>query len=274
MQVVFLVELPRYTRHPTLRPLFDMLQGTGHEPVWCTKEMLIDGAFPRPDVVLAKTDMEDPRVLDAAESLARQGTRVINTPQSWQMVEDRLKTDDLLERAGLPVPPRFVSLAEGQAVSRPHFRKPRSNYSHHIQMVASRADVTDGEHCYYQQEVPNDGILRKLYVIGRDVFLVTREGIHIADFERKHLEQRVLVDTPPRLAEFGRRVGEVTGLEVYGADVVGRGDALYIIDVNPFPGFHGVPRAPALLAGLITGRRRSIFPPQAQAARSSSSAAS
>jgi ribosomal protein S6--L-glutamate ligase len=252
LQVLFLVELPRYTRHPALRPLFETLERAGHEPVWCTKDMLIEGAFLHPDVLLAKTDMEDLRVLETAESLILQGTRVINTPQSWRMVEDRLETDNLLEAAGLPVPRRFVSVAEEGDVGLPAFRKPRSNYGHHIERVASLADLTDDPEYYYQQEVPNDGAVRKLYVIGREVFLVTREGIHIPDFQRKHLEHRVLMDTPPRLVEWGRRVGEVTGLEVYGVDIVGRDDALYVIDVNPFPGFHGVPQAPALLADLIS----------------------
>jgi ribosomal protein S6--L-glutamate ligase len=252
MQVVFLVELPRYTRHPALGPLFGILEGAGHEPVWCTKAMLLEGAFPDPDVLLAKTDMEDPHVLQAAESLTRRGIRVINTPQSWRMVEDRLETDNLLEQSGLPVPQRALSPDGVRALGLPCFRKPRSNYSHDIERVASFADVTDGRQHYYQREVPNDGLLRKLYVIGREVFLVTREGLHISDFTRKHLERRVLLDAPPRLVEWGRRVGEVTGLEVYGVDIVGRDDALYVIDVNPFPGFHGVPQAPALLARLIS----------------------
>ncbi len=254
MQVLFLVELPRYTRHPTLRPLFGILESAGHKPAWCTKEMLIAGAFPHPDVVLAKTDMEDPRILETTESLILQGTRVINTPQSWRMVEDRFDTDDLLERAGLPVPPRAVSLDWVQALGLPCFRKPRSNYSHHIERVTSLAGLSDDPHYYFQKEVAGDGVLRKLYVIGRAVFLVTREGIHVPDFQRKHLEHRVLMDTPPGLVEWGRRVGEVTGLDVYGVDIVGRDDALDVIDVNPFPGFHGVPQAPALLADLISRR--------------------
>jgi ribosomal protein S6--L-glutamate ligase len=253
MQVLFLVELPRYTYHPALRPLFGILQDQGHEPAWCTKEMLIEGAFSHPDVVLAKTDMEDPRVFETAKSLTRHGTRVINTPQSCRMVEDRLETDNLLEEAGLPVPPRALSLDGVRALGLPCFRKPRSNYSHDIERVTSMAGLSDDPHCYFQKEIASDGVLRKLYVIGRDVFLVTREGIHIPDFARKHLEQRALMETPPRLAEWGRRVGEVTGLDVYGVDVVGRDDALYVIDVNPFPGFHGVPQAPALLATLISG---------------------
>jgi hypothetical protein len=252
MQVVFLVALPRYTRHPALRPLYDTLQRAGHDPVWCTKDMLVEGAFPHPDVLLAKTDMEDPHVLETAKWLARRGTRVINTPQSWRMVEDRLETDNLLEQAGLPVPPRAVSLAGALDLGLPCFRKPRSNCSHQVGRVTSSAGVSDAPQYYFQQEVASDGVLRKLYVIGGDVSLVTREGIHIADFERKHLEHRILLDTPPRLVEWGRRVGEVTGLEVHGVDIVGRDDRLYAIDVNPFPGFHGVPQAPALLATLIT----------------------
>jgi ribosomal protein S6--L-glutamate ligase len=251
LQILFLVELPRYTRHPTLRPLFEMLERAGHEPVWCTRDMLVEGAFPRPDVLLAKTDMEDRRVLETARWLARQGTRVINDPHAWRTVEDRLATDNLLERAGLPVPPRAERAAGVRDLMLPCFRKPRSNYSHEIGRVGSRADLAEDPKYYYQQDVPNDGVLRKLYVIGRDVFLVTREGVHIPDFTRKHLEQRVLMETPPKLVEWGRRVGEVTGLEVYGVDLVGRDDALYVIDVNPFPGFHGVPQSPALLAALI-----------------------
>jgi ribosomal protein S6--L-glutamate ligase len=195
--------------------------------------------------------MEDPRILALADERLAAGTRVINTPASTRVVEDRLATDDLLESAGLPVPPRFTSPEEGQEIPPPYFRKPRSNYQHYISQVASFEDVTYDPSYYYQQTMPNDGAVRKLYIISQDVFLVTRDGPHYADFERKHLEHRVLHDTPPEWQSWALQVGELTGLEVYGVDVVGKGDEYYVIDVNPFPGYVGVPQAATCLFALI-----------------------
>ncbi|HMF33737.1 MAG TPA: hypothetical protein VKK79_20095 [Candidatus Lokiarchaeia archaeon] len=251
MQVLFLVDGPKYTRHPTLRPLFDILQGTGQETIWCTQKQFLNGAYPAPDVILLKNGMEDPRILNLAEELMAKGTRVINTPAATRMVEDRLDTDNLLASAGLPVPPRFSGPDDGAGIPPPYFRKPRSNYKHNLSRVESFAEMAFDPGYYYQQSVPNDDVVRKLYIIGQDVFLVTRDGPHFADFERKHLEHRVLHETPALLQDWALQVGVLTGLDAYGVDVVGLDDEFYIIDVNPFPGYVGVPQAPECFFKLI-----------------------
>ena len=251
MQVLFLVDGPKYTRHPTLRPLFDALLEAGHEAVWCTQAEFLRGSHPAPDVILLKNGMEDPQILALADERLAAGTRVINTPASTRMVEDRLATDNLLASADLPVPPRFTSPEEGQEIPSPYYRKPRSNYQHHISQVASFEELTYDPGYYYQQSMPNDGVVRKLYIIANDVFLVTRDGAHYADFEKKHLEHRVLHETSPEWRDWALRVGELTGLVAYGVDVVGEGNEFYIIDVNPFPGYVGVPQAADCFFNLI-----------------------
>lgn len=162
MQVLFLVEHYKYKRHPTLRPLFRLLQDTGHDPVWCTKDLFLSNRFPDPDVVLIKNCMEDPQVLRHAEKLIARGTRVINSPVATRIVEDRFLIDNLLATAGLPVPPHFLGPADGAGVPPPYFQKPRSNYAHIITTVTSFEDVVENPFYYYQQTMPNDGVVRKL----------------------------------------------------------------------------------------------------------------
>ena len=238
-------------RHPTLRPLFNLLLDAGHYPKWCTKEMFLGDQFPAPDTILIKNGMEDPQILAHADELLARGIRIINSPASTRLVEDRLATDYFLATAGLPVPPHFLGPFDGANIPLPYFQKPRSNYAHYLSLVTLSEDVVENPFYYYQQVMPNDGVVRKLYVIGHQVFLVTRDGAHIPDFEQKYLEHRVLHKTPPQLQQWALKIGSLTGLEVFGVDVIGEEDRFFIIDVNPFPGFHGVPQAPEYLLTLL-----------------------
>ena len=45
----------------------------------------------------------------------------------------------------------------------------------------------------------------------------------------------------------GIPVGDVLGLEVYGVDFVGQGQAMTVVDINPFPSFRELPQAPLAL---------------------------
>ncbi|OLS14812.1 MAG: RimK domain-containing protein [Promethearchaeota archaeon CR_4] len=241
----------KHMRHPVFRPLFDLLAKQGHKPEICNNDEFVVKSVEAADIVILKTYHHDPRVIAKAREFEAAGKRVINSTLAIYAVADRVRTDEMLEAACLPVPPRVVTKNKTNRVLPPYVQKPRNNFLHKISFVQNVADLCFDVGFYYQQLVPNDGIDRKLYVIGTQVFLITRPSTHVQNFERKLREKRMCLSPPEQWRAWATKIGELTGLEVYGVDLVGQDDAFYIIDVNPFPGFMGVVDAPILLARLI-----------------------
>jgi ribosomal protein S6--L-glutamate ligase len=103
-----------------------------------------------------------------------------------------------------------------------------------------------------QDFVPSDGRDYKLYVAGRHAAgLVKRWPRPTGD----ELGTPFAVDA--ELTGIARRVGTALGLEIYGVDVLYGPHGPVVVDVNPFPGFRGVPGAAASIArhliALATG---------------------
>ncbi len=250
----------KHLRHPVFRALFDLLTQQGHHPELCTNEEFIlktADATDAADVVILKTYHHDPRVIAKAREFEAAGKRVINSTRSITAVADRVQTDEMLEQAHMPVPPHVLTMEDLQRVTPPYVQKPRNNFLHKISFVQTLSEVDFDPTFYYQALVPNDGIDRKLYVIGQKVCLITRPSTHVQDFERKLQEKREVLAPPEQWHQWALKIGSLTGLEVYGVDLVGQADRFYIIDVNPFPGYMGVPDAPQLLLELVLRHRRS-----------------
>ncbi len=241
----------KHLRHPVFRPLFDLLASQGHHPELCSNDEFVEKTVDAADIVLLKTYHHDPRVIAKARDFEAAGKRVVNPTRAVMAISDRVKTDEMLEAAGLPVPPRVLGPGDVPPVPIAYVRKPRNNFLHQISFVKSLVEAPFDPAFYFQQMMPNDGLDRKLYVIGREVFLVTRPSNSVQDFEKKLREPRQHLPLPPLWRDWALKVGNLTGLEAYGVDLVGTGDAFYIVDVNPFPGFIGVPDAPTYLAHLL-----------------------
>ncbi len=88
-----------------------------------------------------------------------------------------------------------------------------------------------------QELVPGDGVDRKLYVVGQQVFGVLRPWPARTVASKRG---RPYVATPAERST-ALCAGQALGLEVFGVDVLGDPDAPVVVDVNPMPGFQGVP---------------------------------
>ena len=53
------------------------------------------------------------------------------------------------------------------------------------------------------------------------------------------------------MREITRRCGEAFGIDLYGVDIIYSAGSPYVVDINSFPGFKGVPDAGAHLAEYI-----------------------
>jgi len=53
------------------------------------------------------------------------------------------------------------------------------------------------------------------------------------------------------MLKLARRVGQLFGLDLYGVDVIETPQGLFLVDINDFPSFYGVPRKVAAIAEYI-----------------------
>lgn len=221
----------------------------------------VDRLVPDHDLYVLKS--HTPFALGLAAVLHRQGARWVNPYPACALVADKARAARLLEAGGIPVP-RTWAVGDLAAVRSllghgPLIVKPaRGLHGAGVRLVRRTGDLDDvpplTEPAVVQQLVPGTGVDLKLYVAGDEVF-GTRKAFAPDSYARPGGTARIDDD----LRRLALRVGEVTGLGLYGLDVIESPDGPFVVDVNYFPGYRGHPAAGAAVARYLddvaTGRR-------------------
>jgi glutathione synthase/RimK-type ligase-like ATP-grasp enzyme len=97
-----------------------------------------------------------------------------------------------------------------------------------------------------QEHISGPGEDLKVYVVGDQVFAV-RKPFSETSFAVPG--RPVAVD--PEVRDAALRTGRALGLGLYGLDIIESPDGPYVVDVNYFPGYKGVPDAGAVIADYI-----------------------
>lgn len=106
-----------------------------------------------------------------------------------------------------------------------------------------------------ERHIPNDGLDRKLYVIGDRVHGLLKPSTLTAD----HTEGGSPFTVPADVARLARRTAQELEVHLCGVDVLLGPDGPVVVDVNPFPGYRGVERAARDVADHV--RRHLEFAP-------------
>jgi len=113
-----------------------------------------------------------------------------------------------------------------------------------------------------QSFLPGNGYDLKLYGIGDEIWAVRkpsplfRGSLTSSDESNGDSSRAELLQTTPALQELGRRCGALFGLELFGVDCIQTSDGPYVIEVNEFPNYTGVPDAGERLADYVVRRAR------------------
>ncbi len=59
-------------------------------------------------------------------------------------------------------------------------------------------------------------------------------------------------DVTDEMRDLALRCGRAFGVGLYGVDLITSGGEAYVVDINTFPGFKGVPNAAGLLADYVS----------------------
>jgi ribosomal protein S6--L-glutamate ligase len=234
--------------HPVMSKVFDTLRDRG-----CT----VDHFFPE-DRVFSQDDFSieyDLYVLKSSSPMTYQlgamistlGGRMINDFKAIQRIKNKVEVNKLLADRGLPVPDSYLTgdrelLKQALAEKGPLIVKPYDGrHGLGVSIVRSAEDVDaldlDNGEIYAQAFKPGDGYDRKVYVVG-DRAYASKKSFAAGESFLKDAEH---MEISPEMRDLALRGGEIVGLKIYGIDMIESEDGLWIIDVNGFPGFKGLP---------------------------------
>lgn|SRR5262245_24905215 len=189
------------------------------------------------------------------------GANLLNPYQCSVAIRDKIISTRMLQDAGLPVPDTHFAadasqfaglLNEGPLVIKPYWA---ASQGRGVQII-DRADELESvpsdqglvfAQRFHKPDAAMGGRDEKLYVIGNQVFGVRRV------WPPKTLEDKIgepfIVGS--KMRELALQCGQVFGAELFGVDILTSGGKSYIVDINTFPGYKGVPRAGQLIADHI-----------------------
>ena len=207
------------------------------------------------DLYLLKSGTET--ALSLAGVLHAAGAKIINPYPTVVAMRDKIVSTKMLQRGGVPLPETWFAskpeqlarlLKEGPIVVKPFWA---SSQGRGVQIIKTEDElatvITEDGVVFAQPYYQPDGRDHKLYVIGDRVFGVRRV------WPPKTLEDKLgePFDVPDEMREVALGCGRAFGVGLYGVDLITSGGKPYVVDINTFPGFKGVPNAAGLLAEQI-----------------------
>lgn len=194
--------------------------------------------------------------LSLAGALDAVGACIINPYSVAAAMRDKIVSMRVLEAAGVPVPETYVTsdsrrlaslLDAGPLVLKP-YRGSRGRGVHVIWDADELDDISNDEGpVFAQRYYKPEGEDHKIYVIGDQMFGVKR--VFPAKTYAEKTGQPFTVT--PEFREIALRCGRAFGVELFGFDVIISSGRPYVVDIQGFPGFKGVPDAALRLADYL-----------------------
>lgn len=218
----------------------------------------------RPDFILCRTGAEtDYFTLAVLRHFERRGVRLVNGPETIDLVADKLHTMQRLVGAGLPVPatmlgkfPIDVDVIEEELGFPVIVKTLRGTRGTGVLKCEDRDQFEDLAGLLASAEAKADFLFQH-YVRsshGRDVRVLVIGGRVIAAMERRapagQFKSNVSLGgvgvsyTPTgEMADLAARAADALGLEVAGVDILFDDEGYRICEANSAPGFQGLERA-------------------------------
>ncbi len=241
---------------PILIDVYDILRRRDY----IVTEDIVEERLQRPDILIPSADFY---LLKSHTELARaiagilhvQGARMLNPYVSCSVVQSKIITSRLLRHANIPTPKSWVTgdlemaanlLNEHPLIVKPHMghRGAGICYCKTVTdlMQIPRSDIP----MIIQEWIESSSEDLKVYVVGDEV-----HGIRKPFSETSFSVPGIPVPVDDDIREIALNVGKVCGLGLYGIDIVESKQGPFVVDVNYFPGYKGVPDAAGMIADYI-----------------------
>lgn len=262
MTVCFLLERGSPPRvNPVVAEAQEILRKLGVKvtSVYPEEELIrLDCLSIEADLYLLKSDSE--LSLSLAMALESLGAAVVNSVPTCIRCKDKVLAAVTLARAGISAP-RSLAAAEPAklvpAVEREPliFKAVRGYHGVGIATVENASLLPKPgaypDFVFAQQFLGTTRKDLKIFGIGERVF-----GVRKPFSPDSFTKAGVPCELPPPIEELVRKCADAFGLELYGLDIAEDDNGSYVIDVNYFPGYRGVPDAAQHLASFIHSKVR------------------
>ncbi|HXG64004.1 MAG TPA: ATP-grasp domain-containing protein [Blastocatellia bacterium] len=255
---------------PVLVEAYDILRQRGYEVTESIAEEVLrrsDELTVEHDLYILKSHTE--LSLSLAGILYAQGARLLNPYPSCAMTQNKIVVSRLLNLADVPAPRSWVTadlsllqpiVEETPLIIKPHLghRGAGIYFARNQQELA--AVPQPHAPVIIQELIEGDGQDTKIYVVGEQVFAVRKPFS-----EMSFTVPGVPVPVSEEVRQLSLRVGQVCGLGLYGLDIIESPRGPFVVDVNFFPGYKGVPDVAPLIADYIDDYARervTLTPPQ------------
>jgi ribosomal protein S6--L-glutamate ligase len=243
---------------PVLVEVFDILRSRGFQvESGIAEEMCIppERLAAEHDLYILKSHTELAKSL--AGILHVQGARLLHPYPSCVFTQDKIIAMRIFKAAGIPAPRSWVTgdltLLEPIVREMPLIIKP---YLGHrgagLRIVRSpdelRALPPPQSPVLVQEYIQGSGEDLKIYVVGERVFGV-KKPFSPESFTRPGTPFEV----SPQIREIAGKCGKAFGLGLYGLDVLESPSGPYVVDLNYFPGYKGIPGIASVIAEYIEG---------------------
>jgi ribosomal protein S6--L-glutamate ligase len=249
---------------PVLVEAYDILRQRGYEvDEGIAEEMLL-----RPDLMTVSHDLyilksHTELSLSLAGIFYCQGARLLNPYPSCALTQNKIVVSRLLQMADVPAPRSWVTgdlallrelAEETQLIIKPHLGHRGAG----IHMVRNPDDLEKipqpQSPIIIQEFIEGTGEDLKIYVVGGEVF-----GVSKPFSESSFTVPGRPVPISEEIRQLSLRVGQICGLGLYGLDIIESPRGPFVVDVNFFPGYKGVPDVAPLIADYIDGYAKGRF---------------
>lgn len=261
---IFMLDRAPGTGPSILPEVVDLLAGWGAKVDTIYPEHgLIDLAQLRVDhdlyILKSATDL----VWSIAGALHAAGARIINPYPIAAQMRDKIVASRILLEAGVPIPDTYVTaqvehlaplLDAGPLVVKP-YQGAQGRGVRKVWDVDELEDESTAQGPLFAQRYHRPhGLDRKIYCIGRQLFGVER--VWPARTYQEKLGRPFTIT--PELHDIAVSCGDAFGVDLFGVDVIESDGRWYVVDINSFPGFKGVPDAALRVADYIYTRAQAL----------------
>lgn len=249
---------------PVLVEAYEILRGRGYE----VDEGIAEEMLMRPDLMTVSQDLyilksHTELSLSLAGILYCQGARLLNPYPSCALTQNKIIVSRLLRMAGVPAPRSWATgdlallrpLAEETTlIVKPHLghRGAGIHFARNPDDLDKIPQPTSP--IIIQEFIEGTGEDLKIYVVGDQVF-----GVAKPFSESSFTVPGRPVPISDEVRQLSLRVGQVCGLGLYGLDIIESPRGPFVVDVNYFPGYKGVPDVAPLIADYIDGYAQGRF---------------
>lgn len=242
--------------NPNMQTMVSLLTQRGVD-VQCLfpeqQTLLLSDIHVEADLYVLKSGSE--MALSLAGCLHVQGANIVNPYPTVAMLRNKIIVTQALQAAGIPVPATLFTakpddlrplLTRGPLLMKPY----RGSRGIGIRLVRNADEL--GEQpgdtpLLAQQYLPPDGPDHKIFRIGDHFFGVKRV------WPLRTYEDKIGVPFTPdsTLIDIAVRCGKCFGIDLYGLDVIFSQGQPFVVDVNKFGSYMGVPNAAQCLADYL-----------------------